>query len=46
MQPLSCTAAFAAEAARMQGRFLEFHDAVFSVFPDASEEALTEIART
>lgn len=45
MQPRSCQAARAAEAARLQGAFWPYHDGLFASDLSASEEALEQIAR-
>jgi len=45
MQPRSCPAAWAAEAARLQGQFWPYHDGLFSTDLRASEETLEALAR-
>lgn len=43
--PRACNAAWAAEAARLQGKFWPYHDALFASGLDASEETLRRIAK-
>ncbi len=43
--PRACEAAWAAEAARRQGRFWSFHDALFASDLDAGEDTIRRIAR-
>lgn len=45
MHPLACKAARAGEAARIQGRFWEFHDSLYEQGKLKNEEQLFEIAR-
>ena len=45
MHPQACEAAYAAEAARKQGRFWEFHDALFASDLSRGDEVLVSIAR-
>ena len=42
---MSCESARACESARMQGRFWEYHDSLFSLGPIKNEQQLFEIAR-
>jgi protein-disulfide isomerase/uncharacterized membrane protein len=44
LHPLSCGAACAAEAARRQGKFWEYHDALFSSEVELAADALRSIA--
>ncbi len=44
LHPQACEAAYAAEAARRQGKFWEFHDAVFASDLSRGEEVLASIA--
>jgi len=44
MHPLACKAARAAEAARLQGRFWEFHDSLFAPGAIKNEEQLFNVA--
>lgn len=43
--PLSCQAAYAAQASRRQGRFWDFHDALFSSSPDVSPTTIDHIVQ-
>jgi len=43
--PRACEAAFAAEAAKLQGKFWEFHDAVFASNLNSAEVTFQQIAR-
>jgi len=45
MQPWACEAAWTAEAARKQGKFWPFHDAIFALGLKGGEETLMQIAR-
>jgi len=45
MQPWACEAAWTAEAARKQGKFWPFHDAIFALGLKAGEETIMQIAR-
>ncbi len=42
--PYACQAAYAAEAAHMQGKFWQYHDLLFSTSLDGDEEELIEFA--
>ncbi len=42
---LSCESAWACESARMQGRFWEYHDSLFSLGPVKNENELFQIAK-
>jgi protein-disulfide isomerase len=44
LHPQACEAAYAAEAARKQGKFWEFHDAVFAADLSRGDEVLVSIA--
>lgn len=44
MHPLSCGGAYAAEAARRQGKFWEYHDAVFASSEQLDDVVLRKIA--
>lgn len=44
LHPMSCEAAWACESARMQGRFWEYHDLLFSRGPLKNEKDLFQIA--
>jgi protein-disulfide isomerase/uncharacterized membrane protein len=43
--PMACASALAAEAARMQGKFHEFHDALFASAQPHTEEDLVRLAK-
>ncbi len=45
LHPQGCAAAYAAEAARKQGRFWEFHDALFAADLRGGEETLRSVGR-
>lgn len=45
LHPKSCNAALAAEAAKLQGRFWEYHDAIFAATPGLQTETLHQIAQ-
>lgn len=45
MHPLSCDAAYAAEAARRQGKFWEYHDALFASREPLQGELLNKVAQ-
>jgi protein-disulfide isomerase len=45
LHPLACESARAGEAARLQGKFWEYHDALFTYGHVKNEEQLFEIAR-
>ena len=45
MQPWACEAAWTAEAARKQGKFWPFHDAIFALGLNGGEETIIQIAR-
>jgi protein-disulfide isomerase/uncharacterized membrane protein len=45
MHPLACNAARAGEAARIQGRFWEYHDSLFSQGTIKNEEQLFNVAK-
>jgi len=45
IHPMACAAARAAAAAHMQGRFWEFHDALFHQFGNLNDAQLRQIAR-
>lgn len=45
MQPWACEAAWTAEAARKQGKFWPFHDAIFAIGLNGGEETIMQIAR-
>ncbi|MEE8541554.1 MAG: thioredoxin domain-containing protein [Desulfobacterales bacterium] len=45
MQPWACEAAWTAEAARKQGKFWPFHDAIFALGLNGGEETIMQIAR-
>ena len=45
MQPWACRAAWTAEAARKQGKFWPFHDAIFALGLSGGEETIIQIAR-
>ena len=45
LHPQACAAAYAAEAARKQGKFWQFHDALFTTDLGRGEEALLSAAR-
>jgi protein-disulfide isomerase len=44
LHPLSCDVAYAAEAARQQGKFWELHDALFASGDDLSAETIAKVA--
>ena len=44
MENLSCDVAYAAEAARQQGKFWELHDALFASDDDLSAETIAKVA--
>jgi protein-disulfide isomerase/uncharacterized membrane protein len=45
LHPLSCAAAYAADAARQQGKFWEYHDALFAASRELNDDELHELAR-
>jgi protein-disulfide isomerase len=45
LHPLSCPAARAAEAARRQGKFWEYHDAMFATDEELNEATLLQLAQ-
>jgi protein-disulfide isomerase/uncharacterized membrane protein len=45
LHPLSCGAAYAAEAARRQGRFWEYHDALFASAAPLAPDVLRRLAQ-
>ena len=45
LHPMACESAWAGEAARLQGRFWEYHDSLFARGPIKNEQELIEIAR-
>ena len=46
MHPLSCAAAYASEAARHQGKFWEYHDAMFASTQELEPDTLLDLARS
>jgi protein-disulfide isomerase/uncharacterized membrane protein len=47
VHPFSCKAAYAAEAARRQGKFWEYHDSVFAINQSGfSDELFVEVAKS
>ena len=45
LHPLSCGAAYAAEAARRQGKFWEYYDALFASTEELEDDVLEKLAR-
>lgn len=45
IHPRSCEAAYAAEAARHQGKFWEYHDAMFASTQELEPDVLSDLAR-